>query len=255
MGLQFNELRNTERELGVKKWGDSFCPSVLAAARSTSASSQSSPQSTSAEAATATTSVDKPSSTSSINAATLGAGTPGTNWGSIKQSSSANRGPALEAVSIILICITAMILAVRIFARIYTKRSRQAVKGVWWDEWFALAALVFTGGVTADIIVGTGYGIGKHLPAETTIGELQSIIKIVYAFVAIVSASFATLKISILCLYLRMTPERYHKITIYICLGFVATHTIAAEIVSYSNLTNRSRSSSLGCSICVHSNP
>ena len=108
---------------------------------------------------------------------------------------------------------------------------RQAVKGLWWDDWFAMAALVFTGGITADIIVGTEYGIGKHLPASTTPEELRSIIKIVYAFVVIVTASFGALKMSILCVYLRMTPERYHKTILYVCMVFVVAHNIPAQIV------------------------
>ena len=124
-----------------------------------------------------------------------------------------------------------MILAVRFLARIYTKRTRQAVKGLWWDEAFALAALVFTGGITADIIVGTEYSMGKHLPASTTPAHLVSIIKIVYAFVVIITACFGAVKMSILFLYLRMTPETYHKVTIYVIMGFVITHNLAAQFV------------------------
>ena len=41
----------------------------------------------------------------------------------------------------------------------------------------------------------------------------------------------STMKISILFLYLRMTPERSHKIAIYVIMGFVFTHEIASLVV------------------------
>lgn len=39
------------------------------------------------------------------------------------------------------------------------------------------------------------------------------------------------LKISILCLYLRMTPERSHHIVIYVVMGLTTAETISAFIV------------------------
>ena len=40
------------------------------------------------------------------------------------------------------------------------------------------------------------------------------------------------MKLSILYLYLRMTPERSHKIVIYVLIGFVVAHEIASLVVS-----------------------
>ena len=42
------------------------------------------------------------------------------------------------------------------------------------------------------------------------------------------------MKISILFLYLRMTPERSHKIVIYVLMGLIGAHEVAALIVSRS---------------------
>lgn len=42
------------------------------------------------------------------------------------------------------------------------------------------------------------------------------------------------MKISILFLYLRMTPERSHKICIYVVMGLVVTHEIASLVVRRS---------------------
>lgn len=106
------------------------------------------------------------------------------------------------------------------------------MKGIWLDEYFAALALVFTTGVTADIIVGTQYGMGTHMSPDTTAAQLVSIVKIVYAFVIVITACFSVLKFSILTLYLRMTPTHSHKITIYVLIGLVVCHGTATVLVS-----------------------
>ena len=42
------------------------------------------------------------------------------------------------------------------------------------------------------------------------------------------------MKLSILFLYLRMTPERSHKIAIYVIMGFVVAHEIVSLVVRRS---------------------
>ncbi|KAF6225245.1 hypothetical protein HO133_010442 [Letharia lupina] len=157
---------------------------------STSSSTSASPSSTTSDRSGSTSSavpvlVASPtsasaSSTSSVSPAleTFGAGTHGTTWGNLPADpSNANRGPAFEAVSIILLSVAALVLAFRFFARIYTKRVRQVVRGVGPDEWFALMTLIITAGVTADIIVGTEYGMGKHMSLNETSAQLSAILK------------------------------------------------------------------------------
>lgn len=112
---------------------------------------------------------------------TFGADTEGTNWGNLSaKPSKANRGPAFEAVSIILLAVDALILAFRFFARIYTNSMRQVVKGVGADEWPALIALLITAGVTEDIIVGVKYGVGKHMSTDTTGSDSVNMLKVGY---------------------------------------------------------------------------
>ena len=43
--------------------------------------------------------------------------------------------------------------------------------------------------------------------------------------------AYSTAKISILFLYLRMTPERSHKIAIYVIMGLIGAHEVAALVV------------------------
>ncbi len=44
----------------------------------------------------------------------------------------------------------------------------------------------------------------------------------------------STMKISILFLYLRMTPERSHKIAIYVLIGLICAHFVSSFIVRRS---------------------
>lgn len=57
---------------------------------------------------------------------------------------------------------------------------------------------------------------------------------------ALAGCSFLTffpsaLKLSILCLYLRMTPDKSHKRIVYTMMGLVTAHNIAALFVSTSS--------------------
>lgn len=167
----------------MQTWSNTFCPNVLSSASEASATSTSSTSSSPSTDTSSTTSytsssassippaaVASPTSTSpssssasSTSVGDFGAGTHGTTWGKLPVNpSKANRGPAFEAVSIILLSVAALVLAfrcvhqervrqettrlnlVRFFARMYTKSTRQVVRGVGPDEWFALVTLVRT---------------------------------------------------------------------------------------------------------------
>ena len=56
--------------------------------------------------------------------------------------------------------------------------------------------------------------------------------------------TISTMKISILFLYLRMTPERSHKIAIYVIMGFIISHEIASLLV---DLCPRGYAARIGC--------
>lgn len=57
---------------------------------------------------------------------------------------------------------------------------------------------------------------------------LMQLRQIAYSFVIILTAVLGILKISILNLYIRMTPVPAHRLTCYILMGFVVAHDIAA---------------------------
>ena len=113
------------------------------------------------------------------SAVAFGPNAPGSSWNSIQDADSkANRGPAFEAVSIILLCVAGMIVAFRFFARWYTKILRNTVKSIGWDDWQAVIALIGTAGITTTIVIGTNYGLGRHLPVTTSVQNLEDILKV-----------------------------------------------------------------------------
>lgn len=140
-----------------------------------------------------------------------GAGTAGTTWGDLNLTpSNVNRGPAFAAVSVILVAIAALVLAFRFFARLYTKSIRQVVKGLGADEWLALASLLITAGVTADIIVGNEYGMGKHFSSDTTASQLIVILKVIIHL----ESCFDYLLTSIIAACLCLCPSDYCKLRV-----------------------------------------
>ena len=172
----------------VQAFSNTFCPSVLVstltppATAAASTSSSSLPTASAGIAAAPTTAQDISTTSPAANpaATAFGANTPGTAWGNIQDSdSTTNRGPAFDAVSIIMLCVAAMVMTFRFFARIYTKSMRNTIKSVSWDDWLAIAALIGTAGLTADIILGTKYGMGKHLSSTTNVPELVNLIKVI----------------------------------------------------------------------------
>ncbi|KAL8950218.1 MAG: hypothetical protein Q9222_003736, partial [Ikaeria aurantiellina] len=114
----------------------------------------------------------------------------------------------------------------QIYARLRTKQLRQNAQGLGWDELFACMALLLAAGVVASIIAGVRFGMGKHQDHQTA-AELVKIIQVIYSFTLLVTLCFSCLKASILCLYLRMTPEKLHRRIIYVILGIIGVNTIA----------------------------
>ncbi|KAL8934128.1 MAG: hypothetical protein Q9216_006061, partial [Gyalolechia sp. 2 TL-2023] len=208
------------------RFGEEFCPQYLATASNAATQTRSSDPSA---LSTASTAVGPPTATSKSY---LGAGMGGTNWQSIPgKTPDHNRGPTIQAVCITLLVLAAGVVAFRIYARLRTKKLRQVTQGLSWDELFACIALLLLVGIVACISAGVRFGMGKHQDHQTA-SDLVSVIKIIYAFTLIITLAFCALKLSILCLYLRMTPEKTHRIAIFAVMGFVIAYTIAVFLAN-----------------------
>ncbi|KAL8676408.1 MAG: hypothetical protein Q9186_007072 [Xanthomendoza sp. 1 TL-2023] len=251
----------------IQEFGQAFCPAVLASASKPITQAQSTtgsgrPHETSKAshtsriirpASTATWKASSAASTPSV-ANLLGAGIAGTKWSTVHNSPNINRGPAIEAVCITLFLIAAIVVAFRIYARLKTRQIRQAAQGLGWDELFACIVLLLVGGIVATIIAGVRHGMGKHQDHQTP-HEIVKIIQIVYAFTLIIILCFGSLKLSILCLYLRMTPERTHRIALKFIMAFVVVNTVAVLFTNIFECTpisdfwnlNKIVTNSMGC--------
>ncbi|MCJ1227474.1 hypothetical protein MMC12_004130 [Toensbergia leucococca] len=213
---------------------------ICASATASSSGTISVPTSVASEAPSSTPlSSSQASSTASFNAAAasasaqsvsdaLGSSYGGTNWQHANYGVSAgSRGPAFEAVSITLFIIAFLVVAFRLYARVRTQRLRQTTRAWGTDEFLAVVALILSAGVTATVIIGVHDGMGKHLAFQSA-NKLVATIKVIYAFTILVILSLGALKISILCLYLRMTPSETHRLAIFIMMGVVVSHNLTA---------------------------
>ena len=146
----------------------------------------------------------------------FGAGTSGTTWGKLPvDAPPGNRGPTFEAVSVILISVAGLVLALRCASQVrlrkgtsianlpqilrtYLHQEYQTGRPRGWSRRVARAHhlstyyvfchscrlqllitfQVVTAGVTADIIVGNKYGMGKHLSINTTPIQIVAILKV-----------------------------------------------------------------------------
>ena len=146
----------------------------------------------------------------------FGAGTSGTTWGKLPVNApGGNRGPTFEAVSVILLSVAGLVLALRCASQVRLRqgtsianlpqilctclhqeyktgrprgRSRRVARACYLGTYHVLCHYckirlltkfqVVTAGVTADIIVGNKYGMGKHLSINTTPVQIIAILKV-----------------------------------------------------------------------------
>ena len=108
--------------LGVQQFAQTFCPQIVASASAQPTSQPTSSGSTipsqssiSATGATIDSSSAAPASPTSsiVNLQDWGANFPGTNWQSTTNHSKADRGPAVEGVSITLFIIACLVVGFR----------------------------------------------------------------------------------------------------------------------------------------------
>ena len=146
----------------------------------------------------------------------FGAGTSGTTWGKLPVNAPrGDRGPTFEAVSVILISVAALVLALRCASQLRLRQgtsianlpqilrtylhqeyktgrprggSRRVARARHLSTYHVfchscrlrllIRFQVVTAGVTADIIVGNKYGMGKHLSIKTTPVQIVAILQV-----------------------------------------------------------------------------
>lgn len=111
-----------------------------------------------------------------------------------------DRGPVTYAVTIVMIVIATVFVAARFFTRIYLVRSVKQ------DDWWILAAWVFSVAFSASICAAVHYGLGLH-KVDIPDGSFSSLRKSEYAFSILYNPSLMLTKTSIIAFYLSVMSK------------------------------------------------
>jgi len=131
----------------------------------------------------------------------------------------------VSAASDVLICNIILLVAITIAIsiRLYTRLIVIKHPGV--DDLLATISYVLA---TAELIlmcVATKYGLGKHIEYVSE-PELEEMLRIDYAMELLYITAFISIKMSFVCLYLRIFPHRIFRMINYSLLVFLAAQMI-----------------------------
>ncbi|RMZ83984.1 hypothetical protein DV737_g1279, partial [Chaetothyriales sp. CBS 132003] len=121
-------------------------------------------------------------------------------------------------VNATFIAVTDSVIVLRLLAR-WLIVERVAV-----DDYFMALAGLFTTALSTSSIVGTHYGLGRHiydLPVATLVPSLKKVLQILWTCQFIYATSLLLVKLSIISSYLRIFPTRYIRLTMYIMASFI----------------------------------
>lgn len=141
----------------------------------------------------------------------------------------ANRGHILQNVAIALIVLDVAFVALRIYTR--------AMKGLRGrlDEWLVILGLLCNIGLAIEaILMYKRANIGHHLPWVKAYAPLSLITyaKLQVAFEFTFALGFTFPKLAILCLYLNIFVEPWHRRANYVLIGFVIATGLGTAITT-----------------------
>ncbi|KAJ5900970.1 uncharacterized protein N7473_005040 [Penicillium subrubescens] len=139
-----------------------------------------------------------------------------------------SRGRRALVVTAVLTGIAALIVGMRLFARL----GLMKVTGR--EDWAILVSLIFS--IIYLSLVGAQFhfGMGIHQDHLST-ATLQSQLKCLWAAIPMYNASLAFTKFSILFQYLRIFPSRSFRLACYVMMAVVATYSSWAIVTGYVN--------------------
>ncbi|KAF6828178.1 integral membrane protein [Colletotrichum plurivorum] len=137
-----------------------------------------------------------------------------------------NTSGAVYPVGIATTVIAFVAVALRIFTRTYVMRGRLGI-----DDYLALVALAlalaYCGFALHLVPVGAGKHIWDVLVADYSPPFLLTTLGITITYSTSVSFS----KLSILTFYLRLSPERKFRWTVFVLIGIVSAYTVVYQIL------------------------
>ncbi|KAL2835075.1 hypothetical protein BDW59DRAFT_2855 [Aspergillus cavernicola] len=117
-------------------------------------------------------------------------------------------------VSISLVCVSTIVVALRLFTRI------RVVCAPGWDDWFLLLALLTDYAFFGVLIAEHSFGLGKPqatISPTTYRGQL----KMLWISVPLYNLSLNLTKVSMILLYMRLFPTKTYRIVLTVVLVFI----------------------------------
>ncbi|TPX09914.1 uncharacterized protein E0L32_008936 [Thyridium curvatum] len=127
-----------------------------------------------------------------------------------------SRSGDIIAIVTAMTALSTVVLAVRLWSRIGLQGVSPGA-----DDWTIIAAWVFSVAFTVDVSTQTAYGLGKHLGDLPPTTNFSASLELFYFGEAIYYITVSLTKISILCLYLRLIPQRSYRYISYGLMVFV----------------------------------
>ncbi|KAH8645969.1 hypothetical protein BGZ60DRAFT_465291 [Tricladium varicosporioides] len=133
---------------------------------------------------------------------------------------------SLVVWSVVMTSLAALTVTLRVISRMIVTRKLAT------DDWIMIAGLIFTGCYLFEIIYGLRFGIGLH-GSSLTLSEMESQLKLVLSIQLTYPAIVSTVKISILCFYLRLaTNDKLFRRLTYATIIFIVVFFLQTEIVT-----------------------
>ncbi|KFX90994.1 hypothetical protein V490_06144 [Pseudogymnoascus sp. VKM F-3557] len=133
-----------------------------------------------------------------------------------------SQGPTATAISIVFAVMTAIVISLRLFSRIYIVRSTGL------DDILMVIAALLSWAFIAMTILAVNHGLGSHIDVVMAKGadNFLTYLKIVYFSSIFYNATLCFIKLSVLALYMRLGDDTLHKMSI-VMMGVIACQGLA----------------------------
>ncbi|EEA22573.1 hypothetical protein TMatcc_001421 [Talaromyces marneffei ATCC 18224] len=122
-------------------------------------------------------------------------------------------------INCVLVLITLVVVGLRLVSRLITSA------GLGWDDYLILIAVPEALGMF--VIQGLCLPMGVGFPITDTLPNLVVLLKLMLSYAMIYNVCISTVKISVLCFYLRIFVNKYLRIATMVVGGFVLSWTTA----------------------------
>ncbi|KAF2650158.1 hypothetical protein K491DRAFT_697546 [Lophiostoma macrostomum CBS 122681] len=133
----------------------------------------------------------------------------------------------LTATAISMTVVACIAVALRVFTRVHVTKAGLGV-----DDYMVLIALAFAIGLLGMNFKHMAVGLGYHFWDVPMTDYMVPFQVMTLAGTMVYSLSLAFSKMSILFLYLRLSPQRWFRILVWTLLGVVVTYAVIYNLIS-----------------------